>query len=108
VNRNTFDALTRRASLMALGAAGISAMGQTDRMSAKKKRKKGDVNKLCKRQVSQCLDFYLPQCEDGACLARFNRCCPQFGTCNFFGFYDCIRDAMSMEVSQRPSHPVRN
>jgi hypothetical protein len=105
MNRNSFDALTRRASLVALGAAGIAALGQTDRISAKKKR---DVNQLCKRQVSQCLDFYLPRCEDGSCLARFDRCCPQFGTCNFFGFYDCLRDAMSMEVSRMPSHPERN
>jgi hypothetical protein len=97
MNRNTFDALTRRASLVALGAAGIAALGQTDRMSAKKKR---DVNQLCKRQVGQCLAFFIPQCEDAACHARINLCCPQFGTCSLSGFYDCAQAAQSMSARQ--------
>ncbi len=94
---NTFDALTRRAPLLALAAAGLASLGSPGAAAARKKRKKGDVNALCKPQVSQCLAFYLPQCSANAsCLARFNLCCPEFGTCDFSGFFDCLRSTQSM------------
>lgn len=94
---NAFDALTRRASLLTLGAAGLASLGTPGVASARKKRKKGDVNALCKQQVSQCLAFFIPLCgATASCLARFNLCCPQLGTCNFSGFNDCLRATQSM------------
>lgn len=94
---NAFDALTRRASLLALGAAGLASLGFPGAASARKKRKKGDVNALYKPQVSQCLAFFIPQCgATASCLARFNLCCPRLGTCNFSGFNDCLSSTQPM------------
>ncbi len=94
-------ALTRRASLLTLGSAGLAALAQPMVSSAKKKKKKqkkGDVNQFCKKQVDQCRTFLSASCEgegQAACLLAVETCCPEFGTCNFAGFFDCIAQFQS-------------
>jgi hypothetical protein len=97
MTRQAFETLTRRASLAALGAAGLTSLGSRNLASAKKKKtkKKGDVNKLCKKQVGQCFTIFATPCAaDPICLARVERCCPKIGTCDFSGLIECLQAAM--------------
>lgn len=88
-------ALTRRTALMMLGAAGMTALTRPLAASAKKqhKKKNGDVNKLCKRQVDPCISTFTPACDDPFCVVTFRRCCQFFGTCNVTGFITCVAEA---------------
>jgi hypothetical protein len=88
----SFDALTRRASLISMGAAGLVAFAQPDAAKSKKKhkKKKGDVNKLCKEEVSDCLAVLTAVCEDAACVAVVQLCCPKLATCDFAGHLNCV------------------
>jgi hypothetical protein len=97
VNPTTIDTLTRRASLLTLGTAGLIAeLARPFAVSARKKHgkskgKKVDPDKLCKKQIQQCLDFLTPKCgEDARCVATANLCCPVLGDCEFAGFFDCV------------------
>jgi hypothetical protein len=94
-----FDALTRRASLVAVGGAGLTALTLSDPAPAKKKKKKnkkkGDVNKLCKTQVQVCVDALTQECGEPVnpiCQAIIDQCCPKFGTCDFTGFFTCAEE----------------
>lgn len=81
----TFDALTRRASLMTATAMGLAALVSPSAGAARKKRKnkKGDVNKLCKAQIAQCeAVFDQPAVQP---------CCASLGTCDIAGLYQCLR-----------------
>jgi hypothetical protein len=104
ITRETAEAVSRRGSLLTLAGAALATLRTGNRAAANKTRKhtkkKGDVNQLCKRQVGQCLAFFIPQCEDAACHARINLCCPEFGTCSLSGFYDCAQAAQSMSARQ--------
>lgn len=97
---SAFDSVTRRASLAVLGTSGLATLLQADVAAAKKKRgkkKKGDVNKLCKPQVAQCEAIFTPQCGgDPECLAVVDQCCPLIGTCNFAGMIDCFQAAQNV------------
>lgn len=102
MTRQAFETLTRRASLAALGAAGLASLGPTNLASAKKKKtkKKGGINKLCKKQVGQCFSIFAPPCAgDPICLARVERCCPEVGTCDFSGLVECLQAAMETAAS---------
>jgi len=90
----TFDALSRRASLLTLGPAGVAALASPIAASAKKKKKKkGDVNKLCKKQVQPCLDFLTAACAgEPSCLAVLG-CCSILGSCNTTQFLTCFVEA---------------
>jgi hypothetical protein len=99
MNHVNFDSLTRRASLATLGVAGMVALAHPFTAGAKKNRKKkrnkGDVNKLCKQQVDQCLESSaLFGCEedDLECQALFETCSPEMGQCDFDGFFVCLID----------------
>jgi hypothetical protein len=90
----------RRAALMTLGAGGLAVLAHpitTDaRNKRKKKRNKGDVFKRCKKQVGQCLDFFLDLCEDDLeCQAVIEVCCASLGTCDLNGLFVCIDDSNS-------------
>src|SRR5262249_24476694 len=98
VNPTIFDTLTRRASLLRLGTAGLTAvLANPLSASARKKHgksnsKKVDPNRLCKAQVKQCLDFFTPRCgDDVPCVEAANECCPVLGDCELAGFVDCVR-----------------
>lgn len=89
----SFDAVTRRASLTTLGAAGLVAafaapFGAEARKN--KKKKKSDVNKFCKRQAGECLAVIIGLCDgDSGCLDALP-CCTQLRTCNMSGFLSCV------------------
>jgi hypothetical protein len=92
------NALTRRASLMALGTAGLATLAHPITSDAKKKgkkkRNKGDVFKLCKKQVGQCIDVLTPECNgDPECLATVDRCCQLLSQCDLDGNLDCLAAA---------------
>jgi hypothetical protein len=97
MNHSSFDALTRRTSLMSLGAAGVTALARPFAADAKKKRKnhkKGDINKLCKTQVEPCISFQIDACGDNpSCKVNLHRCCQFFATCDPTGFWTCLIDA---------------
>jgi hypothetical protein len=90
-------ALTRRASLMTLGTAGVTALAGPFAGKAKNKKKhkhkSGDVNKLCKTQVDPCISTLTPGCDDAFCVVTIRRCCQFFGTCDVTGFITCVAEA---------------
>jgi hypothetical protein len=90
-----FDALTRRASLISAGAAGFAALAHPIAADGKKKKrkKKGDVNKLCKQEVNDCVTVLTAACEDAMCVAAVQLCCPELATCDFTGLVACIQAA---------------
>ncbi len=91
----SFDALTRRASLAALGTAGLAAVAGPLATSAKQK-KKGDVNKKCKQQVAPCTSIITNACElSPAQCAAAASCCSSFGKCDPIGFFNCLTLATS-------------
>lgn len=103
----TFDALTRRASLLTLGTAGLAALSLPLTGAARKKnrknrnKKKGDVNKFCKTQVEQCETFVLPLCEDindPECVEVL-ACCAPLGSCDFDGFVACLEEAQNISAT---------
>lgn len=91
----TFDALTRRASLLTVGMAGLASLARPLTSAAKKNRKnknkkKGDVNKLCKTQVGQCETFINTFCQGQPGCADLLDCCSEVGVCDFTGFIACV------------------
>jgi hypothetical protein len=97
MNDLTFDHLTRRASLTALGAAGVAGLlghvpGTSAKESASKKAKKKAQQK-CKSQVDQCIGSANVLCEDGdeECRGKVRACCPKLEDCNFTAFFACAR-----------------
>jgi hypothetical protein len=107
MNHDHFDALTRRASLLALGAAGLAAFvsptsnARDKRKRRKKKRKNDDATKLCQKQVEACASFIRDNCggEDG-CVDEID-CCPILANCSFDGFLFCF-DAAIRSSALRP------
>jgi hypothetical protein len=100
MNRSVLTALTPRASLLTLGSVGLAILAPTNAIHARKKRRKnrnkGDVFKFCKQQTAECLDFFLPACEDDLiCQATVETCCPEVGQCDFTGFILCLDDAQA-------------
>jgi hypothetical protein len=95
MNDMSFDLLTRRASFMALGTAGlVAAVVNPIAAEAKRKKtkKKWDVNKLCKKQVGSCTTLVTSLCAGQAdCLALFG-CCPILGSCDITGFLTCFTE----------------
>jgi hypothetical protein len=93
MNPISLEALTRRASLVAAGAAGLAMLASPKAGDGKKKRKskKGDINQFCKPQVEQCLVRFneADSCEENP----YCECCSFFGTCDITGFFDCFRMA---------------
>lgn len=88
------SSFSRRASLLALGAAGLGAA--VPPRAAKAKKKKGKANKRCKPQVAQCQAFFTLECGDvnaPECAALLN-CCELLGTCNFDGLITCLQPLM--------------
>jgi hypothetical protein len=94
MNNGTFEALTRRASLMSLGTAGLIALTNPFVAGAKKKQgknkgKNGDVNKLCKGQVGECTTALTALCAGDPDCQDLIACCSNLGRCNFTSFLDC-------------------
>lgn len=93
----TFDALTRRTSLAALGTSGLAALlGPlgTDVKKNKSKKANKKAKKKCQAQVGRCLTFFDVDCEgDPDCLADAQLCCPITSSCDIVAFFTCIINA---------------
>lgn len=89
LSRTSMTRLSRRASLVTLGAASLSSA--IPPLAARdKKKKKSDVNKRCKPQVDQCEAIFNIFCNGNLeCLAGI-RCCESLSTCDFNGFATCL------------------
>lgn len=109
MHHDHFDVLTRRASLMALGATGLAAFVSpipTNASNKKRKRKgnrrNGDAGKLCKKQVEACAAFIREACGlDDGCVDEID-CCSILASCSFDGFLFCFDAA-----TQSPALPAR-
>jgi hypothetical protein len=91
MNEVTFDALTRRASLASLGAAGVAALALPLAADAKNKTKK-KAKKKCKSQIEPCVTI-LTEAEgscDPDCVAQITACCQFAGNCDFNGWLTCL------------------
>jgi hypothetical protein len=97
-----FDAMTRRASLLSFGVAGLAAafagsLAAEAKNTAKKKLKKKQLQK-CQAQVGQCDANFTGNCEMSSetpeelqeCLDLFLPCCEPLGTCDFIAFFACL------------------
>jgi hypothetical protein len=106
VDTNTFDALTRRASLMTLGVAGLAGIaGPLEAKAKNKKKGKGDNLKKCKKQVDTCRSGIAQLCEvvfaeDAAeCIPFFEPCCEFLKSCNAAQAFACaVEAAASLET----------
>lgn len=92
--RHAAEAVSRRSSLLTLGAAALAAglappLGVAARKSAAKK-----ARKKCQRQSEQCRTFYQELCEENDCdeeaVEDILQCCADFKTCNAAAFLDCL------------------
>lgn len=91
MNFLSFDALTRRASLLSLGAAGVRALAGPLVADAKKNKIKKKARQKCQNQAGQCLAFLSVSCgTDTSCVESAQQCCPLIGTCDFAGFVACL------------------
>jgi hypothetical protein len=114
MDARSFDAITRRASLLTLGAAGLAALGLSSSTDARKrngngkrnnngkngknrKQNKGKINARCKKQVGECEAFLTPQCEVENC-AEIIACCAFLGQCNVDGFFTCLIEAQQPQL----------
>jgi len=102
MDRGSFDALTRRASILTLGGAGLAGLATlitTESTDAKKKRgKKVDVNKRCKRQVAEWAAFAPSLCSEGPDCEALIACGAQLATCDFTGFLNCVNSDRSQAL----------
>ena len=100
MNDLTFDQLTRRSSIAALGAAGLvgllaKAPTTSAEQSANKKANE-KARKKCKNQVNQCVGSASVFCGDNQeCRADFLVCCEELDDCNFSGFFVCAFNSVN-------------
>lgn len=107
LDTHAFDALTRRASLVTLGAAGLAALADPLTTAAsKKKRKKGDVNKRCQQQVAAWTAFVPSICADGPNCEPLIACGVPLAVCDFTGFLVCLSSPQAETLVPRfaPRH----
>ena len=96
--RNAAAAVSRRASLLTLGGAGlVAAMAHPQLAGAGKAGKK--AKKKCKKQVGQCRDNFTQHCavccsdteeEFDLCFATFAACCEPLAQCNAAATFACL------------------
>ncbi len=90
-----FDAMTRRASLLSFGVAGLAAafagsLAAEAKNTAKKKLKKKQRQR-CQAQVGACDTLLTTACAgDAECLATRPPCCAFLDTCDFPAFLTCL------------------
>lgn len=81
----TLPGLSRRASLLSLGAVGVASL--TPHPLAARK----SPNFRCKKQVVPCRASLNAICEGAICPVALT-CCDDLATCNFTGFATCLHD----------------
>ena len=101
MEETSFDSLTRRAAFAPIGASALMLLTGAAAVRAKKRKKgkkgraarKGDVNKLCKRQVADCRLILDANCGLGEeqCNEVLD-CCDLLKTCNTTQFLTCLFD----------------
>jgi hypothetical protein len=96
MENGTFDALTRRASLVTLGAVGLTALASSTAADARSTTKK-KAKKKCQQQVGQCTTYITGVCANQECPPGLTACCDPLGVCDFTGYVDCLRQALGLE-----------
>jgi hypothetical protein len=107
--RSAAARVSRRGSLLALGAAGLARLligpspTKAKRGGKKKKKNRPECPPLpespCPAQVQTCKDFRTFRCNgDPTCLSSV-ACCDELGTCDFNGFFACLQRVFGQEVS---------
>lgn len=87
MDRPSFVALTRRASLLTLSMAGLSAVARPAAVGAKGN---GNAFKRCKQEASDCQTRLLAECQgDPTCPAQA-ACCDHLKRCKFGDFVTCL------------------
>ena len=92
----SFDALTRRASLLSLGAAVLAAAlaspftADAKKKGGKNKNKKKKCPDLCTPQVAQCTTAITTLCAGEPTCLDSALCCPSLASCDFSGFFACL------------------
>ena len=104
VSRRAADAVSRRASLLALGGMALAAVAtspaaaKAGKRGKRRKKRKGDSGNIaeqliqarCASQGDQCRTIFAQICNGGAdCLASL-RCCDSFATCDAVGALSCF------------------
>jgi len=93
MNDGSFDALTRRASIVTLSTAGLAA-ALADPFTARANKKGGKNKKKCKNpcstQVGQCTTTIATLCAGEPSCQDSLQCCPILGRCDFSGFFACL------------------
>lgn len=98
MNDVSFDTLTRHASRLSLGAAGLTGLAtqptpvtaDAKKRNANKKANKNAKQK-CQSQVAQCVSSMASVCNgEAACLAKVELCCAFFGSCDLSGWLVCL------------------
>lgn len=109
MDTRTFDRLTRRASLMALGTAGLAALATpvpplaADAKSKKKNRKKKEKAislQRCKKQVGPCTTLVTANCNQSEDCLKGVPCCEFLGRCDGIGFVSCVIEAQAPPPAQ--------
>jgi hypothetical protein len=91
LTRRSTAAISRRASLLAVGITAIGAAhparGAVEKSSKKSKKIK---TKKCKKQVGQCSAFLQEACQGEPVCEGAISCCGLFATCNASDAVSCI------------------
>jgi hypothetical protein len=97
VARAAATGVSRRASLLTLGAAGLTALAVPSLAGAKKNKKnttKKKAKQKCQKQEGQCVVSVLTLCEGNpdpdACAAQVEACCQFTASCDIVGFFNCL------------------
>jgi hypothetical protein len=92
VARRAAVAISRRATVMTVGGAGLAAALGVPFTAARKSGKKRKKKNACQRQVGQCRGFFTNVCgSETGCPEAF-ACCELLANCNSGGFVACIGD----------------
>jgi hypothetical protein len=87
VNAVSFDTITRRASLISLGAVGLATFAAD---AKKKKSASKKAKQKCQKQAGQCMATFASLTDDPSALAQVKGCCALAGNCDIVGFYYCL------------------
>jgi hypothetical protein len=92
--RDVATAQNRRASLKALGAAGLAALTAPPAMAKKKKNCTKKVTGKCNQQIDACQATVEDFCGiDPDCAEALFHCCDLFADCDAGAALTCILDA---------------
>lgn len=103
LTRDAAGGLSRRSSLLALGAAGLAAIIPIPHPAAKRGKKKQKkqpappssplpppVEDRCAPQVAPCAASFTAQCGTDPSCTSLIQCCDSLGTCDASGFFACL------------------